>query len=31
MRFPIDLSINRDEIDASVELFHALREVMAGR
>ena len=25
------VSINRDEIDASVELFHALREVMAGR
>jgi hypothetical protein len=25
------VSINRDEIDASVELFHALREVLAGR
>ena len=25
------VSINRDEIDASVELFHALREVMSGR
>jgi hypothetical protein len=25
------VSINRDEIDASVELFHALREVMAAR
>jgi hypothetical protein len=25
------VSINRDEIDASVDLFHALREVMAGR
>jgi hypothetical protein len=25
------VSINRDEIDASVELFHSLREVMAGR
>jgi hypothetical protein len=25
------VSINRDEIDASIELFHTLREVMAGR
>jgi hypothetical protein len=25
------VSINRDEIDASIDLFHALREVMAGR
>jgi hypothetical protein len=25
------VSINRDEIDASVDLFHALKEVMAGR
>jgi len=25
------VSINRDEIDASVDLFHALREVLAGR
>ena len=25
------VSINRDEIDASVELFHALREVLAGK
>ena len=25
------VSINRDEIDASVELLHTLREVMAGR
>ncbi|HVJ22832.1 MAG TPA: hypothetical protein VM756_02735 [Burkholderiales bacterium] len=25
------VSINRDEIDASVELFHALREVLEGR
>ena len=25
------VSINRDEIDASVELLHALRETMAGR
>ena len=25
------VSINRDEIDASVELFHALKEVLAGR
>ena len=25
------VSINRDEIDASVDLFHALREVVAGR
>lgn len=25
------VSINRDEIDASVELFHALKETMAGR
>lgn len=25
------VSINRDEIDASVDLFHALREVMAGK
>jgi hypothetical protein len=25
------VSINRDEIDASVDLFHALNEVMAGR
>jgi hypothetical protein len=25
------VSINRDEIDASVELFHSLREAMAGR
>jgi hypothetical protein len=25
------VSINRDEIDASIELFHALRETMAGR
>jgi len=25
------VSISRDEIDASVDLFHALREVMAGR
>ncbi|HZM34364.1 MAG TPA: hypothetical protein VFC18_07690 [Burkholderiales bacterium] len=25
------VSIHRDEIDASVELFHALREVLAGR
>ena len=25
------VSINRDEIDASIELFHALREVLAGR
>jgi len=24
------VSINRDEIDASIELFHALREVLAG-
>jgi hypothetical protein len=25
------VSINRDEIDASVELFHALGEVLEGR
>jgi hypothetical protein len=25
------VSINRDEIDASIELFHALRETLAGR
>ena len=25
------VSINRDEIDASIDLFHALREVLAGR
>jgi hypothetical protein len=25
------VSINRDEIDASIDLFHALREVMNGR
>src|SRR5258706_12664416 len=25
------VSINRDEIDASVELFHALRDTLAGR
>jgi hypothetical protein len=25
------VSINRDEIDASIDLFHALNEVMAGR
>jgi hypothetical protein len=25
------VSINRDEIDASIDLFHALREVMSGR
>jgi hypothetical protein len=25
------VSINRDEIDASIELFHALQEVLAGR
>jgi hypothetical protein len=25
------VSINRDEIDASIELFHALREALAGR
>jgi hypothetical protein len=25
------VSINRDEIDASVDLFHALREALAGR
>src|SRR5437764_1317342 len=25
------VSINRDEIDASIELFHALREVLAGK
>ena len=25
------VSINRDEIDASIDLFHTLREVMAGR
>ena len=25
------VSINRDEIDASVDLFHALREVLAGK
>jgi hypothetical protein len=25
------VSINRDEIDASIDLFHALQEVMAGR
>jgi len=25
------VSINRDEIDASVELFHTLKEVLAGR
>jgi hypothetical protein len=25
------VSINRDEIDASIELFHALKEVLAGR
>ena len=25
------VSINRDEIDASVDLFHALQEVLAGR
>jgi hypothetical protein len=25
------VSIHRDEIDASIDLFHALREVMAGR
>ena len=25
------VSINRDEIDASVELLHTLREAMAGR
>jgi hypothetical protein len=25
------VSINRDEIDASVELFHVLAQVMAGR
>jgi hypothetical protein len=25
------VSINRDEIDASVDLFHALKEILAGR
>jgi hypothetical protein len=25
------VSINRDEIDASIELFHALREALAGK
>ena len=25
------VSINRDEIDASVDLFHTLKEVLAGR
>jgi len=25
------VSINRDEIDASIELLHTLRETMAGR
>jgi hypothetical protein len=25
------VSINRDEIDASVDLFHTLREVLAGK
>jgi len=25
------VSINREEIDASIELFHALREVLAGK
>jgi hypothetical protein len=25
------VSINRDEIDASIDLFHALREVLAGK
>ena len=25
------VSINRDEIDASIELFHVLREVLAGK
>jgi hypothetical protein len=25
------VSINRDEIDASVDLFHTLKEVLAGK
>jgi hypothetical protein len=25
------VSINRDEIEASIDLFHALREVLAGK
>jgi len=25
------VSINRDEIDASIDLFHALRAVLAGK
>jgi hypothetical protein len=25
------VSINRDEIDASIDLFHSLKEVLAGK